>query len=55
MDAENEAVLDDAEEVTNLGCDPYLCHYLRVKQIIKKMNRIVRKIKMRAGSDKTIT
>lgn len=36
-------IIDEDNASSVVGCDPYLCHYLRVNKIVKK---IVRKIKI---------
>lgn len=54
-DVDDDILLDDGDEMAiSIGCDPYLCHYLRVGKIVKKVNKIVTKIKTKAagiGSD----
>lgn len=41
--------MDDIEDKSNIGCDPYLSHYLRLNKIVRKVNKIVEKFKIRTG------
>lgn len=38
--------MDTVEDKASVGCDPYLCHYLRTSKIVRKVNGIVKKIKI---------
>lgn len=55
MDDDDDIVLEDDEmdedRASVIGCDPYLCHYLRSSKIVNKVHRIVKKIKIRAAGE----